>query len=122
MNIRFCASIAFCAAVILSGCALTYQKEGRRGILGVAWVEYRNDDGCEQDLSLELGKQTIDHITPVVQQETIGLYLDTSENSSGVGFGYRNLIIVVPAVNAESNVEYDTSDPMHSYYKVNRKK
>jgi len=89
--------------------------------LGFAWVEYRIDDSCEKDLSFKVGKETIDHITPVVQQKTLGLYLDTSENSSGVGFGYRDVIIVVPAVNAESNIEYDTSDPIRSRYTVDKK-
>ena len=89
--------------------------------MGFVWVEYRINDDIEKDSSFKIGKETIDQITPVVQQKSLGFYLDTSVNSSGVGVGYRDVIVVVPAVNAESNIEYDTSDPLSSRYTVDKK-
>lgn len=122
MKIRHHTGLAIFVVVLLCGCALTYQTEGRRGVLGFAWVEHRIEGGYEQGSSLKLGKETADHITPVIQQRTLGFYLDVSENSPGLGFGYRDLIIVVPAADADTNLEYDTSNPMNSSYTVVRKK
>jgi hypothetical protein len=122
MKTRYHAGLAIIVVVLLCGCALTYQTQGRRGVLGFAWVEHRTEDGCEQGLSLKLGKATTDHITPVIHQKTLGLYLDVSENSPGLGFGYRDLVIVAPAADADTNLEYDTSNPMNSSYTVVRKK
>jgi hypothetical protein len=110
----------FSAVVLLAGCAISYQNEKRRGLLGFAWVEYRTDGGGENGVSLKVGKETIDRPTPVVQQKTLGFYLDVSENTPGVGFGFRDIIVVVPEVNAETRVDYDTSDPLSSSLNVGR--
>lgn len=105
---------------LLNGCAITYQKEGRRGVFGFAWVEYSLANASESGPSIQVGKEIIETPTPVVQQKTLGLYLDTSENSSGVGLGYRDVIIVVPEVNGETNLDYDTSDPLSSSYSIEK--
>lgn len=117
----FAAIILSVAILFLSGCAITYQNENRRGILGFAWVEYRLNYVSKSNPSILVGKETIEQIAPVVQQKTFGLYIDTSKNSSGLGFGYRDVIIVVPEMNADSHIEYDTSDPLSSHYTVDKK-
>ena len=88
--------------------------------MGFAWVEYRIDGEDEKGIPIKVGKEIIDRPAPVVQQKTLGFYLDVSENTPGVGLGFRDIIVVVPAVNAETHVEYDTSDPLSSKLNVDR--
>lgn len=107
--------------MLLAGCAISYQNGDKRTILGLAWVEYRTSETREGSAVVKIGKEAIGEAAPLVQQKSLGFYLDVSRNSPGVGFGYRDVIVVVPEVNAETLVDYNTADPLSASLKVTRK-
>jgi hypothetical protein len=120
MRVLLHATITLSCIILLSSCAISYQNENRRGIFGFAWLEYRAENDGKNSSSLKIGKEVLGEVAPVVQQKTLGLYLDVSGNSPGMGFGYRDVIVVVPASDAETRVDYDTSDPLSSILRVDR--
>ena len=110
----------FSIIVQMTGCAICYENENRRGIFGFAWIEYRSDGEGKNGVSLKTGKEPLYQPASVVQQKTLGFYLDISQNTPAAGFGFRDVIVVVPEVNAETSVDYDTSDPLSSRLNVDR--
>ena len=120
MKLKVLISGSLVGIILLTGCAISYQNGDRRGLLGLAWIEYRAHDTGKSATTIKIGKETLGQVTPVIQQKSLGLYLDVSRNSPGAGLGYRDVIVVVPEVDAETVVDYDTSDPLSASLKVKK--
>jgi hypothetical protein len=112
---------ALLSVAVSAGCAISYQNGDRRTLLGFTWVEYRTSGVSEKTPAIiKIGKEPIREVAPLVQQKTLGFYLDVTRHSPGFGLGYRDVIVVVPEENAVTAVDYHTADPLAAKLTVTR--
>ena len=105
---------------LLSGCALSYESEGRRNLIGFAWIEYAVDEEQPADDfdPVAFKKTILPPATPAVRQKTVGLYVDATQDTSGLGLGYRDVLVVIPEKDAVTEFQFDASNPTASRKKV----
>jgi|GEM_PF-6394164 len=105
---------------LLSGCAFSYESSGRRHLIGWAWIEYAVEEEPPTAVAdgITFNRTILPPATPAVRQQTLGVYLDVTADTPGLGLGYRDVLVVIPAQDAVTEFYFDDSDPIASRKKV----
>lgn len=106
------ALLALAGSHLVSGCALSYSNGNQRNIVGFVWIQYvpRKDAPAHEPNPAGLESE-LSHAS-AIRQRTLGVYVDATLPHPGAGIGFRDTLVVTPAADAETSLEYHPSQPL----------